>query len=318
MEEPELDTVIVGGGPAGLSAAIYLARFRRRFLLIDAGASRAALIPTSHNLPGYPEGIAGDALLKGARAQAEKYGARLIEARVSAIERRARGFTLRIERSGQGEMEVKARFVLLATGVRDRRPGLPGEEEATKRSLLRYCPVCDGYEATGRSVGVIGADSHAIAEALFLTTWSKQVTLLTFGRPGLTEEDRKLLAERQLGLIEDRIAAAEFQSEKVQLDFASGRRLTLDTVYGALGVEPLSELAREAGAELDDEGFVVVDEFQRSSIEDLYAAGDVVKSLSQIAVAMGQAAIAAANMHRRLLDEGIRPEASTAPRDADD
>ena len=95
-----------------------------------------------------------------------------------------------------------------------------------------------------------------------------------------------------------------------------GATLTCDLLYGALGVEPLSGLARAVGVELDAEGFVSVDGLQRSSVEDFYAAGDVVKSLNQIAVAMGQAAIAATNIHRRLLDEGVRPEASTAPRDA--
>ena len=317
MHSQSLDALIVGGGPAGLAAAIYLARFRRRFLLVDAGASRASLIPTSHNLPGYPDGIAGADLLAAARAQAERYGATLLRGRVAALEHGDRGFAARIEESGGGTGEVVARFVMLATGIRDRRPGLPDEEEATRRGILRYCPVCDGYEATGRSVGVIGADAHAVAEASFLTTWSKNVTLFTFGRPGLREEERRRIGELGLGLVEDRIAAARFEDAGARLDFEDGATVKCDLLYGALGVEPLSDLARAVGAELDAEGFVSVDGLQRSTVEDLYAAGDVVKSLNQIAVGMGQAAIAATNIHRRLLDEGVRPEASTAPRDAE-
>ena len=154
MHSEPLDALIIGGGPAGLAAAIYLARFRRRFLLVDAGASRASLIPTSHNLPGYPEGIAGDDLLAAERAQAERYGAELLRGRVCGVERGEGGFSARLEVSGEKDREVSARFVLLATGIRDRRPGLPDEEDATRRGILRYCPVCDGYEATGRSVGV--------------------------------------------------------------------------------------------------------------------------------------------------------------------
>jgi thioredoxin reductase (NADPH) len=313
MHPQSLDALIVGGGPAGLAAAIYLARFRRRFLLVDAGASRASLIPTSHNLPGYPEGIAGDDLLAAERAQAERYGARLVRGRVAALEHGDAGFSARIEETGDKTSEVSARFVLLATGIRDRRPGLPDEEEATRRGILRYCPVCDGYEAMGRSVGVIGADEHAIAEAAFLTTWSKEVTLFTFGRPGLSQKERRRINELGLGLVEERIAAARFEEAGARLDFANGRTLKCDLLYGALGVEPLSDLAGAVGAELDEEGFVNVDSRQRSTVEELYAAGDVVKSLNQIAVAMGQAAIAATNIHRRLLDEGVRPEAAEAP-----
>ena len=313
MHSEPLDALIIGGGPAGLAAAIYLARFRRRFLLVDAGASRASLIPTSHNLPGYPEGIAGDDLLAAERAQAERYGAELLRGRVCGVERGEGGFSARLEVSGEKDREVSARFVLLATGIRDRRPGLPDEEDATRRGILRYCPVCDGYEATGRSVGVIGADEHAIAEASFLTTWSKDVTIFTFGRPGFSQMDRARIEELGLGLVEERVGAATFEDSGARLDFANGRTVRCDLLYGALGVEPLSDLAAAVGAKLDDEGFVAVDAFQRSSVADLDAAGDVVKSLNQIAVAMGQAAIAATNMHRRLLDEGVRPEAADAP-----
>jgi thioredoxin reductase (NADPH) len=317
MHSETLDALIIGGGPAGLAAAIYLARFRRRFLLVDAGASRASLIPTSHNLPGYPDGIAGDDLLAAERAQAERHGATLLRGRVAALEHGDGGFSAYIEQSGGDMRELAARFVLLATGIRDRRPGLPDEEEATRRGILRYCPVCDGYEAAGRSVGVIGADAHAVAEAAFLTTWSDAVTLFTFGRPGLRDEERRRIEELGLGLVEERIGAARFEDAGARLDFEDGATVKCDLLYGALGVEPLSDLANAVGAELDAEGFISVDAFQRSSVEDFYAAGDVVKSLNQIAVGMGQAAIAATNIHRRLLDEGVRPEASTAPRDAE-
>ena len=139
------------------------------------------------------------------------------------------------------------------------------------------------------------------------------MTIFTFGRPGFSQMDRARIEELGLGLVEERVGAATFEDSGARFDFANGRTVRCDLLYGALGVEPLSDLAAAVGAKLDDEGFVAVDAFQRSSVEDLYAAGDVVKSLNQIAVGMGQAAIAATNMHRRLLDEGVRPEAADAP-----
>jgi thioredoxin reductase (NADPH) len=155
-----VDCLIVGAGPAGLTAAIYAARFHLTVRVIDAGASRAALIACTHNHAGFPEGISGAALLRRMRAQAEQFGADIARGRVLKISGAADDFTALTETGA-----VQARAVLLATGVSNRRPPIDEavHAEALRRGYLRYCPVCDGYEVTDRRVAVIGAGTRAVS-----------------------------------------------------------------------------------------------------------------------------------------------------------
>src|SRR5687767_8383844 len=145
------DCLIVGGGPAGLTAATYLARFRRSTLVIDAGESRAALIPTSHNYPAFADGISGPDLLDRLRAQASQYGAVLRVASVERLERLGREFIATVDQGG----EVRAQTVIVATGIVDEKPNLPGMPQFIYRGRVRFCPICDGYEAMDRRIAVI-------------------------------------------------------------------------------------------------------------------------------------------------------------------
>jgi len=178
-----LDTLVIGGGPAGLTAAIYLARYYLKIRVIDAGASRAGWIPLSHNHAGYPDGISGHQLIANMRAQAARYGA---IAEHGTVER----LTLAdgVYRAETSLGPVIARTVLLATGTLNRAPPMPHEEHnaAVTRGLLRYCPVCDGYEATDKTIAVLGRGEHGAHEALFLRSYSANVTLIDIdGDPGL-------------------------------------------------------------------------------------------------------------------------------------
>lgn len=290
------DALIVGGGPAGLTAAIYLARFRRRVVVIDEGNSRARWIPTSHNHAGFPDGIAGSALLERMRKQAERYGASIVPRRVETISRGEDGFTA----IGDG-VAVDARTVLLATGVENRRPAMEEDahRDALDRGLLRYCPICDGYEAREQAIGVIGADSHGVAEALFLRTFSNDVTLIPHVDVTLTSEDQANLSRAGIRLIETPMASIAFEDRAV-ITLASGDAHRFDTVYPALGSDSNNALARQLGTELSDDRCIVVDSKQRTNVQGVYAAGDIVMSLDQISVAMGHAAIAATTLHNDL------------------
>src|SRR5438270_201849 len=163
MDDQILDCLIVGGGPAGLTAAIYLARFHLDILVVDSGKSRASWIPCTRNHAGYPDGIEGKELLRRMRDQACKYGAKIESEFVTRLERDDQTglFT-----AGWGSDSAIARSVLLATGVTNRRPPIDEElhNDALARGLVRYCPICDGYEVTDKKIGVIGSDSHAMGE----------------------------------------------------------------------------------------------------------------------------------------------------------
>lgn len=306
-EDDPLDCLVIGAGPAGLTAGIYLGRSRRRFLVVDGGASRAAWIPRSHNHPGFPAGIGGRDLLARMRAQAERYGSRIVPATVAALDRLADGTFRAAVETATDRGRVAARAVLLATGVADIEPELPDLEGAVARGYVRHCPICDAYEVIDRKIGVIGFGAAAIGEALFLRTYSADVTLLTLGRPmGLTAADRATLAGAGVAVVEAPIGAVAVEGDRIAaLRLADGREHRFDTLYSALGTEIRAHLALALGAARDDAGALVVDRHQRTTIPGLWAAGDVVSSLNQIAVAIGQAAIAAIDIHRHLPTPGI-------------
>lgn len=305
-----VDCAIVGGGPAGLAAAIYLARFRRRTVLLDRGGSRAALIPTSHNLPGHPDGIAGRELLARMADQARRHGAEIRPGDVASLAPEGDGWRL----GGEG-IDLFARAVLIATGVDNRGPELPPEvhQAALDAGKLRYCPICDGLEAGGpdgdRRIGVVGAQSHGVAEALFLRTYSPNVTLFTRERCELHEKDRAELARAGVAWDPRPVTDYDFSGAAVRLCFADGEAVAVDALYPALGSEPNVELIERLSLRTDGADCIVVDEHQRLGMKGLYAAGDVVAALDQIAVAMGHAAIAATAMHNDLRErDGETPQ----------
>lgn len=290
-----LDCLIIGAGPAGLLAATYLTRFRRRVLVVHDGASRAALIPRSHNYPGYADGIGGVALLENLRAQAERYGARFVEAHVNDLRREGGHF---IAHAGEA---VHATTVLLATGVIDIEPALPDLPNAIRRGYVRHCPICDAFEVRDQAIVIIGRGHHAINEALFLRHYTDRIDLILLDRDPLDAEQRARLKRADIAVIEETLERIVLQENRISaLRFAGGRERRYDAVYSALGAINRSELAIALNARHSDDGAVIVDAHQQTSVAGLYAAGDVVQSLNQIAVAFAHAAIASTAIHNRL------------------
>ncbi len=291
MEKP-LDCLVVGAGPAGLTAAIYLARFHLDILAVDAGKGRAATIPCTRNHAGYPDGISGNELVAAMREQAQRYGAKIVEGFVSRLHRD--------EESGLFEAEwgsgpVMARSVLLATGVTNRRPPMDEDlhDEALASGLIRYCPVCDGYEVTDRKVAVLGSGHHGVAEALFLRSYSADITLIAPDKAmKVSAGDRKALEEAGIETVDGPAEAVAIADGSITISTAEGH-FTFESVYPALGSDVHCQLAQMVGASLNETGCVAVDDHMRSSIAGLYAAGDLVVGLDQISSAMGQGGIAA-------------------------
>jgi thioredoxin reductase (NADPH) len=288
------DCVIVGGGPAGLTAALYLARYRRTVLVYDMGNSRALAIPKSHNYPGFADGISGHELLKRLHGQIQHYSVECRPARVEALQHCNSGFTIK----AAGD-EVSAKCVLLATGLTDKAPAMVGLDLAVRGSFVRYCPVCDAYEAMDKNIALLGPVDNIEEKALFLRTYSRSVTILPAGARASAHDIEKLRAvdihvasapPRQLRLVSDGIEAT----------LESGERQHFDVLYPALGCEVHSELAKALGARCSAIGCIEVDDKQRTTLDGLYAAGDVVSDLHQLSVAVGHAAIAAATINSAL------------------
>lgn len=294
----KLDCLVIGGGPAGLTAAIYLGRFRRDFIIADASSSRASWIPKSHNHAGFPDGISGIELLSRMQAQAIKYGAQIVRGTVSQLIQMPDGT---FEAMLQGK-PFKAKTILLATGVIDKEPELPNLFNAVQRGLIRHCGICDGYEVIDHKIAVIGHGETGLREALFLRTYTSDITLLSLGQPlNLDDANRRKIAAAGIKSIEEPVSHVATAGAKIVALIVNGQGLfKFDTLYSALGCAPRSGLAGALGAVLDDRNCVVIDAHQRSSVANLFVAGDVAQGLDQISVAMGQAVVAATAIHNLL------------------
>ena len=296
----DLDCLVIGGGPAGLTAAIYLGRFQRRVLVVDKGWSRAEWIAKSHNLPGFPDGIAGPALLENLRAQARLYGATLEAGVVDSLlrDKDEAPFMAKI-----GASTLAARAVLLATGVVENKPPVPHLADAVKSGLIRTCPICDGYESRGERIAVLGNGEHAAAEALYLRTYSDRIFLLLLATDTgvLSEKTRLALLTAGIELTHVAIGSVTLEENGVMaLSIEDGQVHRFDIVYSAFGTTSQTQLLTALGARMDAAQRLFVDEHQATSVAGLYAAGDVVRGLNQISVAEGEAAIAATAIHNLL------------------
>lgn len=293
------EVIVIGAGPAGLTAALYLARYRREVLVIHDGQSRALRIPDTHNAPGFPEGVAGPDLIARMTRHAMEYGARIVEAEVAELSREDGGFRV----SGAGGEAWRARAVVLASGIRLNQVDLPDDlhQGAIQAGVLRYCPICDGYEHSNSRIGVVGCDSNGAAEALFLRQYSHDITLMPLSHAELTPAQMREMAEA--GVVVEHGALISMTPRAAQMEVhIEGRAapLSFDVVYPALGSQPRSDLAAQLGVALEEAGCVPSRAVRDSGVPGFVAAGDVVEGLDQISVAMGHGAMAATNLHNWL------------------
>jgi len=292
---PVLDCVVVGAGPAGLMAGLYLRRFHRRVRIVDAGGGRARRISRSHNVAGFPAGISGPALLDRMEQQLHQVGGEVTRGCVRGL-RRTAGELFAVE---LGAGTWLARTVLLCTGVKDRLPAIPGAADVEAADLMRYCPICDGYEHGGKRIGVIGRSAHGVREASFLRRFSPSVCFI--GVDDAADAVSQAARDARVPSLPGRPTRLELAPQGgVVVHMEQGRTRGFDVLYAALGVDPCAGLAAGLGARLDDIGNVVADAHGKTSVDGLYSAGDVVRALDQIGVAVGQAAIAATAIHNSL------------------
>lgn len=302
---PPHEAVIVGGGLAGLSAAIYLGRAMRDTLVVDSGRSMAIWEPDVQNYLGFPEGISGEALVERGREQAASYGVAFAEDEVVAVARADGLFVL----SGQ-RGTYRARRVLLATGIFHIPPDIPGVTECLGQSLF-FCKDCDGYRVQGKRVVVIGCNDDAVEYALGMLLYSPQVVIATNQHTGFwSARHAAWIEEYAVPVVHGRIVQVEHEAGRIEaLALEGGQRLLAETVFATRGDVYFNRLARSLGAEVDPEGQIVVDARLQTSVPGLYAAGCVTPANCQMIIAAGQGATAAQAINRDLFEESLATHA---------
>jgi thioredoxin reductase (NADPH) len=296
------DTLIIGGGPGGLTAAIYLRRFTRDIILVDKGHSRLRLIPVSHNYPGFPLGVNGEQLLCNLEQQLQHYGGHVTRGEIKALSREDGYFSAEYHDEEDIVHELRARTVLVATGIVD--AGLPIENwrEAVAAGAVRLCPVCDGFDVQDKKIALATAEKNPVGHALFMRAFSADVTLFEHGPESLLDEhDRLRLEQAGVRYVDSPLRGVTLSDDmKPVMHTQDGVDHVADVFYPMLGEVARSELAVSLGAQTSECAELVVDEHQCTSVPGLYAIGDVVCGLNQITVAVGHAAVAATRIHNWL------------------
>lgn len=308
------DAVIVGGGIAGLSAAVYLGRSRRKALLVDGGESMARWEPFVENYLGFPDGLSGKALLDRGRAQVKKFDVRTANDRIVRIRRERDTFLLE-----GGSVVYRSSRVLLATGLTHLLPDIPGADECLGNSVL-FCKDCDAFRVRGKRIAIYGRRNEAARYALAMLAFSPVVTILTDGRePTWDHVWQEALEEYRVHVYRDSVKKLEHQGGRLGAVLFEDGRLPVDALFATRGDVYHTGLAEGLGADQDEEGQLIVDGDMRTTVAGLYAAGCVTPANCQMIIAAGQGAAAAQAIDHDLLDETLRrhklPRDGTTRRD---
>ncbi|MEO8286785.1 MAG: NAD(P)/FAD-dependent oxidoreductase [Chloroflexota bacterium] len=299
------DCVVVGGGPAGLSAALYMGRMRRSVMVIDDHEGRSTWHQVNRNYVGFPDGIHASKLREIGKEQASRYGVEFFSATVDQVraegEGRERCFYFDTTRG-----QVVSRTVILATGVTDKFPEFEGSIECIGKSMF-WCIICDGYETIDKRIVIFGHNNRAASLALEMLVFTKEVTLVSWDDPfNLTPEKMSVLEEHGITVYDSECelykCAVDGQLESVVL--TDGTEIPLDSLFVAQHIEPNTQLAEQLGMALDEHGFIMTDVELCTNVDGAYAAGDVTKlNNHQVSSAVHEGGMAAAAANYYLYED---------------
>ena len=298
METATYDVAVIGGGAAGLSAALVLGRARRRVVVIDAGAPRNA--PAAH-VQGFlsRDGMPPADLLALARDEVRGYGAEIVEDEVVEVEA---GFTLRLA----GGDSVTARRLLLTIGAVDELPDIPGARERWGRDFL-HCPYCHGWEVRDEAIGVLGTDPGSIDHAQLLRQWSDDIVVFSHSH-SLTADERAALDARGIGVIEGTVTALSVANDQLNgVELSDGRVVPRAAVFMRPSLRPQGEaLIESLGCQVGEDGFVRADATGRTSVSGVWVAGNASNPRAQVITAAGEGSAAAIAINTDLVREDVQ------------
>jgi thioredoxin reductase (NADPH) len=303
LEDPRVrEVIVIGGGIAGLSAAIYLGRAQRDTLVIDSGHSMAKWEPIVENYLGFPKGVGGEDLLKNGKRQARRYEVKFVKDEIATIRRNKNDFALRGQRR-----TYRARRLLLATGIFHLPPKIPGVRQCLGHSMF-FCKDCDGVRVRHKRIAICGANNEAVEYALGMLFYSACVIIATNGeKPRWNRQHARWLKEYEIPVHRARIVDVKHKRRKIlALHFADDLEVKTDYIFATRGDIFYTALAEQLGAKLDHDGEIKVDQCLRTSVPNLYAAGCVTPANCQMIIAAGQGAAAAQAINRDLFDESLR------------
>jgi thioredoxin reductase (NADPH) len=302
FDDPKVrEVIVVGGGIAGLSAAIYLGRSQRDTLVIDSGHSMAKWEPVVENYLGFPQGVGGEELLRNGCTQARRHDVPFARDEITKVSAAKSVFVLRGKKK-----TYRAKRLLLATGIFHLPPEIPGVKECLGHSMF-FCKDCDGYRVRGKRIAIIGQNNEAVEYALGMLHYSACVIVATNGKkPVWDKQHARWLEEYEIPVARKAVRDVDHRKRRIRaLEFASGQRVKIDYLFTTRGDIFHNQLAKKLGAKVDSDGQIKVDQCMRTSVSRLYAAGCVTPANCQMIIAAGQGAAAAQAINRDLFEESL-------------
>ncbi|USK38950.1 NAD(P)/FAD-dependent oxidoreductase [Cytobacillus firmus] len=295
------DCLIVGGGIAGLQAAIQLGRYKHKVLVLDSNDGRSVICKNYHNILGYPDGVSGPELRELGKKHAERLGVEFVHEKVEQAEKAEGGFVV----SAESGNKYSGKRILLATGIMDRMPPFPELMPCLGISVY-VCPDCDGYEVKDKRTLVLGSGNAGANMALTLSYWTNDLVFINHEKKVPDQEFLEKMREKNIEYLEesiDKVLADDDKFKGVRLE--NGKEITGDRGFIAFGGNEIkSGLAKQLGAErLENKHLLTDPRSKMTSVQNVWAAGDVAAHSEQVTIAMGEGAQAAIWIHKSLLQD---------------
>ncbi|MDQ0217798.1 NAD(P)/FAD-dependent oxidoreductase [Peribacillus cavernae] len=297
------DSIIIGGGIAGLQASIQLGRYNHNVLVVDSNQGRSTICKCFHNILGWPNGISGEELRRLGKLHAEKYGVAFENDKVINLEKRDEIFVLKTEKNA----EYKSKTIFLATGLVDNLPDIDNLYQCLGKSIY-VCPDCDGYETTAKKTVVLGTGNAGANMAVTLTYWSDDIVFVNHDQSTIDHKASDALEEHNIQVINEPVTKILLDEDENLTGILLGSGTIVEAERGFTGFRGNKmnyELAEQAGVTLNEKKHVLVNpRTKETNVEGIWAGGDLIAHSEQTTIAMGDGSQAAIWIHKRLMGEG--------------